>query len=80
MRSPLRRALAALRFRRLLLTRTFSRWGDTFNTVALVLVVFRLTGSGLQVGATADFEIVPIPSIALGGCSPTCSASNGCRC
>jgi len=60
LRSPLRRALAAPRFRRLLVARTLSRWGDTFSAVALVVVVFRLTGSGLKVGITAVFEIVPI--------------------
>jgi MFS family permease len=58
--SPLRRALAAPRFRRLLLARTLSRWGDIFSAVALVVLVFRLTGSGLKVGATAVFEIVPV--------------------
>ncbi len=60
MRTPLRRALAAPRFRRLLLARTLSRWGDIFSAVALVVLVFRLTGSGLKVGATAVFEIVPV--------------------
>lgn len=56
----MRRALAAPGFRRLFLARTLSRWGDTFNAVAVVVLVFRLTGSGLKVGATAVFEIVPI--------------------
>lgn len=60
MSTPLRRALAAPRFRRLLLARTLSRWGDIFSAVALVVLVFRLTGSGLKVGATAVFEIVPV--------------------
>lgn len=60
MRTPLRRALAAPRFRRLLLARTLSRWGDIFSAVALVVLVFQLTGSGLKVGATAVFEIVPV--------------------
>lgn len=60
MRSPLRRALSAPRFRRLLLARTLSRWGDIFSAVALVVLVYRLTGSGLKVGATAVFEIVPV--------------------
>ena len=36
-------------FRRLFAAQTISRWGDTFNTVALVVLVFRLTGSGLGV-------------------------------
>ncbi len=59
-RSPLRRALAAPRFRRLFLARTLSRWGDVFSAVALVVLVYRLTGSGFKVGATAMFEIVPV--------------------
>jgi MFS family permease len=58
--TPLRRALAAPRFRRLLMARTLSRWGDIFSAVALVVLVFRLTGSGLKVGITAVFEIVPV--------------------
>ena len=33
--------------RRLFAAQTISRWGDTFNTVALVVLLFRLTGSGL---------------------------------
>lgn len=59
-RSPLRRALSAPAFRRLWVARTLSRWGDIFNAVAVVVLVYRLTGSGLKVGATAVFEIVPI--------------------
>ena len=39
---------------------TASRWGDTFNTVALVVTVFRLTGSGTKVAATVGFEIAPV--------------------
>lgn len=65
MRTPLRRALAAPRFRRLLIARTLSRWGDIFSAVALVVLVFRLTGSGLKVGATAVFEIVPVLAFGL---------------
>ena len=37
-----------------------SRWGDTFNYVAIVILVFRLTGSGFKVGATVIFEIAPV--------------------
>ena len=59
-RSPLRRALANPQFRRLLAAQTVSRWGDTFNSVALVILVYRLTGSGLQVAATVAFEIAPV--------------------
>jgi hypothetical protein len=36
-------------YRRLFVAQTVSRWGDTFSTVALVVLVFRLTGSGLGV-------------------------------
>lgn len=46
--------------RRLFFARTISQWGDTFNAVALVVAVFRLTGSGLQVAITVAFEVVPV--------------------
>ncbi|GAC1529545.1 MAG: MFS transporter [Acidimicrobiales bacterium] len=63
-RSPIRRALGIRRFRRLFLALTLSRWGDTFNAVALVILVYRLTGSGVKVAGTVAFEIVPV--VALG--------------
>ncbi|HVL27498.1 MAG TPA: MFS transporter, partial [Acidimicrobiales bacterium] len=47
-------------FRRLLAAQTISRWGGTINAVALVVAVFRLTGSGVKVAATVAFEIVPV--------------------
>jgi len=47
-------------FRRLFLAHATSRAGDAFNTVALVVLVFRLTGSGLGVAATVVFEVIPI--------------------
>lgn len=47
-------------FRRFLTARTISQWGDTFNSVALVILVYRLTGSGLRVGGTVAFEIAPV--------------------
>lgn len=59
-KSPLRDALAAPRFRRLFLASTISRWGDTFNAVALVIVVFSLTGSSVKVAVTVAFEILPV--------------------
>jgi MFS family permease len=59
-RRPLRRAFRAPAFRRLFLAQTVSRWGDTFNAVALVILVFRLTGSGLRVAGTVAFEIIPV--------------------
>ena len=34
--------------------------GGQFNTVALVVLVFQLTGSGLGVAATVVFEVAPI--------------------
>ncbi|GAC1312401.1 MAG: MFS transporter [Acidimicrobiales bacterium] len=60
----MRRALATPRFRRLFLAQTISRCGDTFNAVALVILVYRLTGSGVRVAGTVAFEIVPV--VALG--------------
>jgi len=47
-------------FRRLFLAHAVSRSGDAFNTVALVILVFRLTGSGLGVAATVAFEVLPV--------------------
>lgn len=63
--SPLRRALARPGFRRLFWAQTVSRWGDTFNAVALVVLVFRLTGSGLQVALTVALEVVPVLAFGL---------------
>lgn len=47
-------------FRRLFGAQTVSRWGDTFNQVALVILVYELTRSGLHVAGTVAFEIVPV--------------------
>jgi MFS family permease len=55
-----RRAFRTPAFRRLFAAQTISRWGDTFNAVALVILVFRLTGSGLKVAGTVAFEIAPV--------------------
>ncbi len=63
--SPLRRALARPGFRRLFWAQTISRWGDTFNAVALVVLVFRLTGSGLQVALAVALEVVPVLAFGL---------------
>ena len=41
------------------MARTISQWGDTFNTVALVVLVYRMTSSGLKVGSAVAFEIAP---------------------
>ena len=56
----MRRALRRPGFRRLFAAQTISRWGDTFNSVALVILVYRLTGSGVKVAGTVAFEIVPV--------------------
>lgn len=47
-------------FRRVFLAHATSRAGDAFNAVALVVLVFRLTGSGVGVAATVAFEVAPI--------------------
>jgi MFS family permease len=47
-------------FRRLFLAHTVSRAGDAFNTVALVVLVFELTGSGISVAGMVMFEVVPV--------------------
>lgn len=47
-------------FRRLFLAHAVSRAGDAFNTVALVVLVLRLTGSGLGVAGTVAFEVLPV--------------------
>ncbi len=65
MASPLRRALARPAFRRLFWAQTISRWGDTFSAVALVVLVYRLTGSGLSVAITVALEVVPVLAFGL---------------
>lgn len=47
-------------FRRLFLASSISRAGDAFNTVALVILVFNLTGSGLGVAGAVMFEVAPV--------------------
>jgi predicted MFS family arabinose efflux permease len=59
-RSSLRRCLRHPGFRRLFVAQTISRWGDTFNAVAFVIVVYRLTGSGVKVGGAVIMEIAPV--------------------
>ena len=58
--APLIRALRSPGFRRFLAARTISQWGDTFNAVALVILVYRITGSGLRVGGAVACEIAPV--------------------
>jgi MFS family permease len=57
---PIGSAFRSPGFRRLFWAQTISRWGDTFNAVALVIAVFHLTGSGLRVAGTVAFEIAPV--------------------
>src|SRR5919197_238963 len=52
--------LARPAYRRLFTAQTVSRWGDAFNTVALVVLVFRLTGSGLGVTGAVIAEVAPV--------------------
>jgi predicted MFS family arabinose efflux permease len=52
--------LAKPTYRCLFAAQTVSRWGDIFNTVALVVLVFRLTGSGLGVSGVVIAEIAPV--------------------
>jgi MFS family permease len=52
--------LANPAYRRLFAAQTVSRWGDTFNLVALVVLVFQLTGSGLSVSGVVVAEIAPV--------------------
>lgn len=42
------------------LAHSVSRAGDAFNTVALVVLVFGLTGSGLGVAGAVVFEVLPV--------------------
>jgi len=57
----MRRLLAEnAEFRRLFLAHSISRAGDAFNTVALVVLVFQLSGSGLGVAGMVAFEVLPI--------------------
>jgi len=44
--------------------RTVSQWGDTFNFVALALLIYDLTGSGLGVSGVVVAEILPVLLIA----------------
>jgi MFS family permease len=59
-RPGLRTVLAAPGYRRLFGALTISRWGDTANLVGLVVLVFRLTGSGLGVSGAVIAEILPV--------------------
>lgn len=47
-------------FRQLWLAQTVSRAGDSIHYVAVVVLVFNLTGSGFAVSATVIFEALPV--------------------
>ncbi|MGB3734077.1 MAG: MFS transporter [Ilumatobacter sp.] len=59
-RTSLRNVLAHPAFRRLFIAQTVSRWGDTFNAVALVIVVFQISNSGITVSGVVALEVVPV--------------------
>ena len=56
----LRAVFAQPDYRRLWAARTVSQWGDTFNFVALALLIYDLTGSGLGVSGVVAAEILPV--------------------
>jgi MFS family permease len=58
--SSLRAVFALPAYRRLWTARTVSQWGDTFNFVALALLIYDLTGSGLGVAGVVVAEILPV--------------------
>lgn len=64
-------------FRRLFLAHATSRAGDAFSAVALVVLVFELTGSGLSVATIVVFEVVPV--IALGPIAGVLADRYPCR-
>lgn len=59
-RSGLREVFTQPGYRRLWSAWTVSQWGDTFNFVALALLIYDLTGSGLGVGGVVVAEILPV--------------------
>ena len=59
-RPRLREVLAQPGYRRLWVARTISQWGDTFNFVALALLIYDLTRSGVGVSGVVVAEILPV--------------------
>jgi len=59
-RPGLKAVMARDGYRRLFAAQTVSRWGDTASTVALVVLVFQLTGSGFKVTGAVIAEILPV--------------------
>lgn len=60
----LRSVFARPGYRRLWAARTLSQWGDIFSFVALAILIYRLTGSGLGVAGVVVAEILPVLLIA----------------
>ncbi len=60
LRPGLRDVFAQADYRRLWAVRTISQWGDTFNFVALALLIYDLTDSGLGATGVVDAEILPV--------------------
>lgn len=58
--SRLGEVFAVAEYKRLWTARTVSQWGDTFNFVALALLIYDLTGSGLGVTGVVVAEILPV--------------------
>ena len=56
----LREVFARPDYRRLWAARTVSQWGDVINMVALALLIYDLTGSGLGVSGVVAAEIAPV--------------------
>ncbi len=60
----MRAVLAQPNFRRLWTARTVSQWGDIFSFVALAILIYQLTGSGLGVAGVVVAEIIPVLFVA----------------
>src|SRR5712691_2395722 len=54
------RIIASRTYFPLWLGQLVSNFGDTLNYIALVVLVYRLSGSGLAVSLTVILEIVPV--------------------
>ena len=63
-RPGMRAVLAQPQFRRLWAARTVSQWGDVLSFVALAILVYRLTGSGLGVAGVVVAEVLPVLLVA----------------
>jgi MFS family permease len=63
-RPSLRTVFAQPNYRRLWAARTVSQWGDIFSFVALAILIYQLTGSGLGVAGVVVAEILPVLLIA----------------